>query len=503
MEHMESIDFEFFKANKKIYLPAVQELLCKTCSKVSLPPYRINNDCFCFFCLKSLKPLIKKQAKNPTIFELLFIDKLKITCKLCDETFNCKLNSIHSCQSKPNLFPKDHSIINSSTLDISFSENNYSVNHLSNLNHKMIFHEPRINDFEEKSLIASTSLMNHLITPRTQSSSMKFSNMVSFTNNPADLKFISVFEKYYAMTRANNFSVFQTQKNDTLIAYSTEIYSIELKNIIKNTIVHSFNGHKNYITSVRHYLIGIVDYMLSSSMDRTVKLWNITTLMCEVTIGNGYKSTFLFSSHVMQVNKLNYIITSVADPEPIKVYGFNGTIYKTVNSGKDKNAFVDSWRDNSNSNVESYIISCNNNDVKLYNFSTGKLYKTYLQKSAENTWHFSCFVAETDLKSFLFESDNKGFLRVWDIHTANLIKYIKTPDCIVGITFWNEQYVLATCKGGIRIIDLKSESVVKTLAGTDNFLYGTIVKFLHSDLGECIMTSCGGGYKENKISLWN
>ena len=253
----------------------------------------------------------------------------------------------------------------------------------------------------------------------------------------------------------------------------------------------------------RHYLVSKVDYLLSCSMDRTIKLWNLNSLLCEVTVGNGYKSTFLFSSHIMQVNKTNYIITSVADPEPIKVYGFNGNIYKTITNGKDKVAFVDSWKNTSISNEESYIISCNNNDVKMFNFFNGKLFKTFQQKNCEASWHYSAFVAETELKSLLFESDNKGFIRIWDILSGVLNKSIKTPDCIVGILLWNENYVLGACKGGIRIIDLKSDTIVKTLGGKDNFLYGTLVKFIHSDLGECLMTSCGGGYKENKISLWN
>ena len=70
MEPIESIEYELFAINKKKYLPAIKEMRCKTCSFVALPPYRINSDCFCFSCMKSLKPIVRKQAKTATIFEL-------------------------------------------------------------------------------------------------------------------------------------------------------------------------------------------------------------------------------------------------------------------------------------------------------------------------------------------------------------------------------------------------------------------------------------------------
>ena len=492
MEVIESIDFELFNNNKKHYLPAVKELTCKTCSKIALPPYRINEVCYCNSCLKKLKPLIKKQAKPPTIFELLFIDKLKISCKICDETFNCKQMSSHSCQYKNKEQFLEKSAMNGSTLDISLSEN---INNFSHYNQKNI-------DFEVKS-ISSNGLRGgfEMINPAKQD--FKFTNTVSFSNSPLDLKFINVFEKYYSMTRASNFCVIETLKKQTLIAYSTEAYSIDIKDIHNNQLIKSFTGHKNYITSIRHYHVGNVDYLLSSSMDRSVKLWNLNTLFCEVTIGNSFKSTFLFSSHLMLVNKTNYIVASVADPEPIKIYNLNGNTFKSINNGKDKVAYLDSWKDTTMLAEENFIISCNNTDVKLINFTTGKVYKSFQEKSCEPCWHFSCFVADSNLKSLLFESDNKGYLRIWDIHSGSITRSIKTPDCLVGILLWNDQYLLGAFKGGVRVIDLKTGSIAKTLAGNDNCLYGTLVKFMHSDLGECLMTSCGGGYKENKICLWN
>jgi len=110
---------------------------------------------------------------------------------------------------------------------------------------------------------------------------------------------------------------------------------------------------------------------------------------------------------------------------------------------------------------------------------------------------------ETELKSLLFETDNKGYLRVWDIYMGELLKSIKTDDCLVGITVWNNQYILAACKGGIRVIDTIHETVVSFLSGTENILHGTTAKFKHPELGECLMTSSGGSYKDNQISLWS
>jgi len=325
-----------------------------------------------------------------------------------------------------------------------------------------------------------------------------------FKSDPKLLKVNHVVEKYYAMTRANNFCIYErTEDNSTLIAYPTNAYSVEVKNLVSGELIKELSGHYNYVTSVRHYILDKVDYLLSSSMDRTVILWNMKNLCCQITIRDCHKSTFLFSAHVVRsASKEYYILTSVADPEPIKVCEIKtGSVIKSINTGKDKVAFLNSWKRKDEKN---YVISCNNNNVKFYDFSSGKQTKSFSERDCENTWHYACFVVDSDqgAKSTLYESDKLGYIRLWDIESENLLKSIKTSDCLVGITIWNDQHLLAACKGGVRVIDLVNESETKFLGGNENFLFGTIVKVNHVEYGECIMTSSGGSYKDNKISLW-
>ena len=90
---------------------------------------------------------------------------------------------------------------------------------------------------------------------------------------------------------------------------------------------------------------------------------------------------FLFSGCFLNENNSNYIVSNnfnLRDNlEPIKIFDFAGKKIKEINDSKDITFFIDSFYDkNLNKN---YIITCNKNYIKSYDYINNKIYHKYYE----------------------------------------------------------------------------------------------------------------------------
>ena len=68
------------------------------------------------------------------------------------------------------------------------------------------------------------------------------------------------------------------------------------------------------------------DYLLSSSFDRSFKLWNIESSYCILSIDDIYKYNYICSCLINKIDKIPYIITSVfenSEGELMKIFQLN------------------------------------------------------------------------------------------------------------------------------------------------------------------------------------
>ena len=187
----------------------------------------------------------------------------------------------------------------------------------------------------------------------------------------------------------------------------------------------------------------------------------------------------------------------LGESEKIKIYDLEGKIINQMNDSNEKVYFIDSFYNKMIDKI--YLITGNYDYVKSYDFQENALYKIYFNNE-ESGIHVSIKVFERDNILSLIESCSFGYLRIWNFHSAELLKKIKIDDdWIFGICLWNEDFAFVSCKNKIiKLVDLSKGLIVKNLEGHKSGIF-TIKKLIHPKLGECLLSQ---GYEDDQIKLW-
>ena len=323
-----------------------------------------------------------------------------------------------------------------------------------------------------------------------------------FRSDPKDL----VYKEDICSTAHKNnsidkvFCAFKAFSGESLVSWGTPQFNIEIYDLGKSKIIHTIvKAHNNTIFSCRHYPDSKkrIDYIISSSYDRTVKVWDIKTYSYIVNIVNAHGGYYIYSVSILCDSKenANYVITS-APNEYMKIWDFNGKNIKSIGQNDESTYFIDTYYDAREK--KHYIINANSSDVKSYDFSTGNLYNRY--KGSPQTWHMSAVVNETKDQQILIESDGNGYIRMWDFHTGALIKSI--PSCpslnLRGVCLWNDDYLFSAGNDyQVKLFDLTNGKFVQSFKGHTSTVC-SVAKIVHPKYGECLISHG----LEGKLKIW-
>ena len=191
----------------------------------------------------------------------------------------------------------------------------------------------------------------------------------------------------------SGFVVFKSIDNKIYLIYSNNNKSIISYDIIKKQkLTEINNAHNENITSYRYILDNINkrDLVLSvSEADNNIKLWNINIWECLLSIQNINKFGILKSACFLNFNKNLYIITSnnIHDkkPEPIKIFDLNGKKIKELHNSSDRGDnthFIDTYYSKKSS--KTYILTCKDNFLKIYDYKANKIYNIFYATYANN-----------------------------------------------------------------------------------------------------------------------
>ena len=296
------------------------------------------------------------------------------------------------------------------------------------------------------------------------------------------------------------FSAFKSFSGEPLVVWGTPQLSIEFYDLEKGKIIKSISrAHNQTIFSCRHYADNKnrIDYIISSSYDRTVKIWDLKTFNTITVISNAHSGYYIYSVSILcdEKEESNYVITS-APNEYMKVWDFSGKYLRNFGQNDESTYFIDVYYDSYSKNY--YVINANSIDVKSYTFKTGELYHKY--RGTPQTWHMSAVVNETKSQNILIESDGNGYIRMWDFHIGTLIKQIAATSSLNlrGICLWNDEYLFAAGNDyQIKLFNLTEGKFVKTVKGHTSTVC-CIEKIIHPKHGECLISQGLDG----KLKIW-
>lgn len=328
------------------------------------------------------------------------------------------------------------------------------------------------------------------------------------SNAEDDEKIKLVFKKDLATnapTYSNGtqmFSAFKTLKGQAILAWVTKAKTIELYDLEKDTPIKTIkDAHSNDIYSCRHFIDTKTntDVLITSSYDKSIKVWNVENMDNPVVkIEEAHSNGYIFTPCILSHEKLkeNYII-SCADDECIKVFDFSGKFLDKKIRFDGYINLLTTYYDKKEDKF--FIIDANSRNVEVFNFDDLTTYKYYKLKI--DCTHSYIVIYENKEKDQvqLIDSNMKGFIHIWDFHTAECLTSISINSFVNGICLWDDDYLISTGKDKeVKVIDLKKGKVARRLTGHTRETLSAHKVFL-SKYGDCLISHG----KDGLLKLWS
>ena len=318
---------------------------------------------------------------------------------------------------------------------------------------------------------------------------------------------INLVNDSYTVNNSNNtFCIFKSIKDLFFLIYTNKNNSIISFDLNSNQKVNEIkNAHESDITYYRHYFDknNKRDLIISiSSYDSNIKLWNINNWECLLNLKKINQNGALISACFFSYLNENYIISSnlsfMGNADFINVIDFNGNIVKRLDDYDYGTIFIDTYYDAQTDN--NYIITSNIGYSKSYKYNEDKLYNKYIDNKNDLEIRFSILINNKKDVVEMLESDRSGYIRIWDFHSGLLLKKIRICEYSINCTYlYDNEYLLIGCDdNGIKIMNLESEKIVKSLLSHNKRVLSMKI-ILHPIYGECLISQ--GDY-DDQIKLW-
>ena len=325
--------------------------------------------------------------------------------------------------------------------------------------------------------------------------------------NPINIKLLKEItnNSYSDWIFENTFLIFNSINNFYILVYATELKSIifyDLNNF--KSITEIKNSHNEYITNFRHcYNKNMkIDLIMSvSRSDNNLKIWEINYFQCLLNLKNINSDGLLNSATFLNFNNNIFIITcnrNWTNPNPIKIFDLKGEKLKEITNLKKNSFYIDVYYENKTSKI--YIILGNEGNVISYDYKDNEIYNVYQEIFENDIFHHSVIIFEDkEITKLIESSDGNGIIKIWNFHTAELLKKIAcSNNALRGICLWNEDYLFVGCGDKtIKLIELENGKIVNSLIGHNNNVCSFKIIY-HPKYGKCIISQ---GHENDQIKI--
>ena len=314
-----------------------------------------------------------------------------------------------------------------------------------------------------------------------------------------------ITNSFIGTCQEDTFCVFKSVNGNIFLIYKNceeyNKHSIIIYNIIdKKVMVKIKNPHKYSIGRFKHIFDDLYNRdLLISYYDHNIKLWDINAME---TLFNIEGFSQIQNACFLSENKIIYISVKF-DFCLIFIYDLKGDFIKQINDSKDEPVFYfDSYYDKELK--KNFIVAGNKGYTKSYDYHKGELYHIYEDNIKEHDFYLGrpkILINKKRKYTELIESCWDGCIRIWNFHSAILLKKIKVSENnrLSSICLWNNKYLFVGSEDNfIRLIDLKNESIVKEFKNGIEGAY-TLRKMFIPNYGNCLLSQ---GSDSCSIIIW-
>ena len=348
--------------------------------------------------------------------------------------------SINTKNEKKNLINNESNIIK--------NENKYDSNFTKNENEdKNIDSNIKNEDLQQNNYNNSFSVYNLNIKKNFKNPTKKLINKLDL--NPVD-----------------NFILFTTLKNENFIIISLnyKLYYYNFNDNLKKNVIQIKSYNKKKILCLKYYFSKNIDYLITSSIDNLIIIYDIQNNFNKVNIIENIgincdenNDFLLFSFTQFELNNNNYLLTTCFNDNFIKLLDFNGEnkqIFFNYNNVKKIDIYY------CEQNYIFYVIILGQNNVFSINFDK-KENKTIFSKNNNNLIINNFEVFDNENKIVLIESYECGNILIYDFILGNLLKKINVCEKINDFIILNNDYLfIASDDSLLYQININNEEVI-------------------------------------------
>ena len=293
----------------------------------------------------------------------------------------------------------------------------------------------------------------------------------------------------YKIIRSNDM-LYEIAYPDNKNGYNIIIYNIlnQNTNIIKN-------AHQNNIHRIKHYYDCITKnhILLTSSGDKSIKLWNISSdaFLNILHLPNCFDG-FFSSPFCLMFNKGDYYILGNSWENKKNIWNKKGELIGSIEKSKlNYYKFIEAtYIDN-----KPYILLSGKNHSECFDYNNNTI-KVYQSNNKDNQ-HWIINLFNKNNKIYLISGDNGGNVIIFDFLSTNEIGSISIGGTIYSLCSINEKYILVgNDSNELKVIDFDNKSLVKKYQWNNFCIYG-IEKIKTQESKEFIVT-----YDYTEIKLW-
>ena len=316
-------------------------------------------------------------------------------------------------------------------------------------------------------------------------------------SNSPNIKFSKFLtaDSYSSGCLINSFISFQSINGSIYLIYTNNSNSIIYFNLINNQKLNETkNAHDHPIFNFRHIVDSTYNRdLLLSTTKIGVKVWDISNYNClfkfqgKISIANLMNHNNII--YVLIAHNLNLMY------QPTEIFDFNGNNIKTIGNLEKNTYSIEIYYDKTY--FINYIITGNKNYIKSYNFNEKKYYHKYKDDSGFS--YNNIIINNNDNIIRIIEANYDGNIRIWDFHSAELLKRIKCSEqSLISICIWDNNYCfVGVMNENIELVDIKNNIIIKKLDIYKSQV--TINKIKIPKINECLITQ---GLYDDQIKLW-
>jgi len=338
----------------------------------------------------------------------------------------------------------------------------------------------------------------------------KMNNQIFFNSDPRKLG--ANFEvtnncSSARWTLSHSFDIFKSVLDEYLVVYgnnsknwSIEFYDITTKKVKESLTIN--NAHKDRICNIKHFYYELKnqDFILSSSVDKSVKLWELYSLKNLLTI-NHFTEDYFVICEMIFFNRLenDYFIISATSQE-IKVWNKKGENINIFNYEPGENSnFLNKFYNK----YRCYLLY-GSNKIVLRDIESGEIIHKY-GEDGDKSYHWAEVSSLFDKKRVIGAHYEDGFIKIHDFNTEKLVKKFSFQKNEHNFSFclWNEKYIIVGYLYSLKIFNIEDGSLIKEISGFPGWGVLTVFKFFHPSLGDCLVCNShsGGSDSIGRISL--